>query len=380
MILTNCPLCSSQKIESVYKRDEMFFTDGRTSIDLDVCLCEGCGFVFQSSAYGEAYDAKAASLYDNYRMSDNFDFPRRDKKSIESLEFICANIGLNATSDILEIGSDRDDFLFMLKERFGSNVVGIEPNSQQVAYVPTVKGCFDKDSFSSKFNLIVLKHTLEHIKYPKAFLEDVFASIRDDGYLYIEVPSFDVCKKYYLEDFAAEHVSYFSKASLLGMLRGHEIVAVDDSHFLRVIARKAASMVTSTVVDIDMEATKRFFKEFSSRLTALEEKIIKHANAGGAVVFYGVGLYFRAMFGRLDGRIEKQNCYFYDDGFSDESEGSFGLKKADINSLAEQKVLAVWCSNDFKVQDSMNERFGLLMKEYEPIYFCRTNSTRAEGQ
>jgi hypothetical protein len=35
-------------------------------------------------------------------------------------------------------------------------------------------------------------------------------------------------------------------------------------------------------------------------------------------------------------------------------------------------------SNDYKTQDAMNEHFSLLTREYEPIYFCRTNLTPTE--
>ena len=60
---------------------------------------------------------------------------------------------------------------------------------------------FDSKSFASKFDLVVLKHTLEHIKYPKEFLGDVFNVVADDGFLYIEVPSLDVCMDNFLDDF-----------------------------------------------------------------------------------------------------------------------------------------------------------------------------------
>jgi len=373
--LIACPLCKSQKTVSVYKIENMFFTDGRTSMDLEVGLCEECGFVFQSSAYSDEYDAKVANLYKNYHMSDNFDFPRRDKKSLDSLEFICRNVELNGRSSILEIGSDRGDFLYMLKEKYGANILGIEPNAEQVALVPTVKGYFDKDSFSSKFDLVVLKHTLEHIKYPQVFLRDVFGRVNDGGYIYIEVPSFDVCRKYFLDDFTAEHVSYFSQDVLLGLLKDYEVIALDNSHFLRVIVKKTSGTHACESAGMDISGIKQFFEELGIRLSLIEDKIIVHTKAGGKVVFYGVGLYFRILFGKLEGKVDKSNCYFYDDGFADETERSFGLERVDIAKLDVDKALVVFCSNDYKTQDAMNERFAILTKEYEPILFCRTNLT-----
>ena len=377
--LIACPLCLSQNTESVYYVENMFFTDGRTSMNLEVSLCDECGFVFQSSAYSDEYDKKVASIYSNYRMSDNFSFPRQDKKTLESLEFICSNIQLDGGSNILEIGSDRGDFLYLLKQRVGANVIGMEPSTEQVAMIPTVRGYFDQNSFCSKFDLIVLKHTLEHIKYPQKILQNAIESLNDEGYLYIEVPSLDICMEHYLDDFSLDHVSYFSKHVLLNLLNEYEVVAIDNSHFLRIIVKKMRISSALKHIKVENEKTRIFFKEFEARFVALEDKIIHHTTEGGIAVFYGVGLYFRIIFARLNGSVGRENCYFYDDGYVGEYEDSFGLKKINMQFIANQKVIAIWCSNDYAVQDAMAERFNSVTKEYEPIYFCRTNLTTMDG-
>lgn len=376
--MPKCPLCNSLNAEAVYNRSGLFFTDGKTSMDLEVAMCMDCGFVFQSSAYGDEYDQKVASIYLNYRMSDNFGFPRQDKKTIKSLEFICQNIQLDCNSNILEIGSDRGDFLYLLRQRSGANIIGMEPSKEQTAMVPTLKAYFDKNSFCSKFDLIVIKHTLEHIKYPQKILQDAIESLSDDGCLYIEVPSLDVCMEYYLDDFSLDHVSYFSKQVLLNLLNEYEVVALDNTHFLRIIVKKTKTAIAKCAA-IENKNTRYFFKELGFRFAALEDKIIRHTLDGGVAVFYGVGLYFRIIFAGLKDRVDKGNCYFYDDSYADECENSFGLKKIDIQSIGGQKIIAIWCSNDYTVQDAMAERFNSTIKEYEPIYFCRTNLTIMDG-
>jgi len=377
--LPSCPLCNSKNIEVVYSRDGLFFTDGKTSMNLEAALCAECGFVFQSSAYNDEYDQKVANVYLNYHMSDNFGFPRQDKKTIKSLEFICQNIQLSSDSNILEIGSDRGDFLYLLRQRSGANIIGMEPSTEQVAMIPTVRGYFDQNSFCSKFDLIVLKHTLEHIKYPQKILQNAIESLKDEGYLYIEVPSLDVCMEHYLDDFSLEHVSYFSERVLLNLLNEYEVVAIDNSHFLRVVVKKTTISSVPKRIKVKNEKTRIFFKELEARFVALEDKIISHTMAGGVAVFYGVGLYFRIIFARLNGRVGIENCYFYDDGYVGEYEDLFGLKKINMQSIADQKVIAIWCSNDYMVQDAMAERFSSIAKEYEPLYFCRTNLTTMDG-
>lgn len=372
--MINCPLCAGADTKSVFKKGETFFTDGKTSMKLEVALCGGCGFVFQASAYTDEYQKKIGTVYDNYRMNDNFEFPRRDKKSLESFDFIVSNVKLDRGADILEIGSDRGDFLYMLKEAYAdSNVIGIEPGSNHTAQVPTVKGYFDKDSFSSKFDLIVLKHTFEHIVYPKPFLADVMYSLKDGGYAYIEVPSFDVCKKYFLDDFTLEHVSYFSKDVFLGLFDGYEIVAVDNSHFLRVIVKntKADSVGFEKP---DIAEIVDFFATFSRRYGEVKNFLVNHSKAGGKLVFYGTGLFFRIFFGGIEKDVDNKLCYFVDDGFDSDIEPYFGLRKFDPSEVSDNmSVVVVWCTNDYVAQKVMKNKFDKMTVNYSGISLYSTS-------
>lgn len=374
--MINCPLCAGADTKSVFKKGETFFTDGKTSMELEVALCDGCGFVFQASAYTDEYQKKIATVYDNYRMNDNFEFPRRDKKSLESFEFIVSNVKLSKGADILEIGSDRGDFLYMLKEAYAdSNIIGIEPGSNHTAQVPTVKGYFDKDSFSSKFDLIVLKHTFEHIVYPKPFLADVMHSLKDGGYIYIEVPSFDVCKKYFLDDFTLEHVSYFSKEVFLRLFDGYEIVAIDNSHFLRVIVKNKKAD-SKGFEKPDVAEIVEFFATFSKRYNEVRSLLIDHARQGGKLVFYGVGLFFRIFFGGIEKELDSEMCYFVDDGFDGDVEPYFGLRKFNMSELTNNtKIVAVWCTNDYAAQNAMKNRFDKTTTNYNGISLYSTSVT-----
>lgn len=282
---------------SIGRKESAHFTDGKTSLSLEISLCESCGFVFQSSAYGDEYDAKVVLAYQNYGMSDNFAFPRRDGKSLDSLRFIIENSALDRHSSVLEIGSDTGDFLYILHENTGANVVGMEPVTMQMPRMPTVRGYFNRHSFCSMFDLIILKHTLEHIKNPRQFMAEVWEALSEEGLLYIEVPSLEVSMRYFLEDFSLEHVSYFTCDSVLRLLGSCEVVAVDDSHFLRLLVRRSKGLGAGGGEGMNLEI-KRFFAEFDHRLRGLERRILRHSQQG-IVVFYGVGLYFRALLARL---------------------------------------------------------------------------------
>lgn len=58
-----------------------------------------------------------------------------------------------------------------------------------------------------------------------------------------------------------------------------------------------------------------------------------------------------------------------------ENEGSFGLRRANVQALKEikERVLVVACSNDYRAQDSMISNFEKFGVAHESIRLCRTN-------
>jgi len=72
-------------------------------------------------------------------------------------------------------------------------------------------------------DVIVLRHTLEHIAQPYEFIQLLKQIFPPNALLFIEVPQFDWIKKHrVLFDFTYEHVNYFSRKSLTRMF--HKIV------------------------------------------------------------------------------------------------------------------------------------------------------------
>lgn len=67
-------------------------------------------------------------------------------------------------------------------------------------------------------DVVVLRHTLEHIKSPYKFLKSLNVIFGNDALIFIEVPQFDWIKENkVLFDFTYEHVNYFSTESLCSL-------------------------------------------------------------------------------------------------------------------------------------------------------------------
>lgn len=119
-------------------------------------------------------------------------------------DLISDKIGLD---DLVEVGCGKGTFLEMLTER-GASITGFDPTYEGDS--PHIqKHYFGPDlGFSAKG--LILRHVLEHIPDPYAFLCQLRDANGGGGLIYIEVPCFDwICNGRSWFDIFYEHVNYF---------------------------------------------------------------------------------------------------------------------------------------------------------------------------
>jgi hypothetical protein len=117
---------------------------------------------------------------------------------------------------IIEIGCGKGVFFEkMLKEGF--NCIGFDPTYE--GDNPNII----KEYFSEKYNninadVIIMRHTLEHIPDPFTFIHTIATANNYSGRLFIEVPTFDwIAEKKAFWDIFFEHCNYFTEKSLSAM-------------------------------------------------------------------------------------------------------------------------------------------------------------------
>ncbi|MWV66833.1 methyltransferase domain-containing protein [Helicobacter saguini] len=113
---------------------------------------------------------------------------------------------------ILEIGCGDGYFLEILEQN-SFDIKGMDPSF--VGENPLIsKEYFTKDS-KEKFECVILRHVLEHIKDYYGFLCDIAAANNNQGLVYIEVPNLDFSNNHFgAIDFYYEHVNYFRLENL----------------------------------------------------------------------------------------------------------------------------------------------------------------------
>ncbi len=115
-----------------------------------------------------------------------------------------------ADKSLLEVGCGKGYFLEVLLQA-GYNIKGIDP-AYQGDNPRIIKACFNADS-GLKADALILRHVLEHIENPIAFLHALAEANGGKGQIYIEVPCFDwIMERRAWFDIFYEHVNYFRLA------------------------------------------------------------------------------------------------------------------------------------------------------------------------
>ncbi len=136
---------------------------------------------------------------------------------------------------LIEVGCGKGYFLEYLHQA-GYHITGIDPayegNNPNV-----IKACFET-SLGLSAEGIVLRHVLEHMSNPLAFLSAIAEANGGQGQIYIEAPCFDwICQHRAWFDIFYEHVNYFRLADFHRMFgKVYESGNVFGGQYLYVVA------------------------------------------------------------------------------------------------------------------------------------------------
>lgn len=111
------------------------------------------------------------------------------------------------TKSFIEVGCGKGYFLEYMGKA-GYDVIGLDPTYE--GQNPKVIKKYFEPSLGLQSEGIVLRHVLEHVSDPYAFLTAIAEANGNKGYIYIEVPCLDwICEHRAWFDIFYEHVNYF---------------------------------------------------------------------------------------------------------------------------------------------------------------------------
>lgn len=236
--------------------------------------CTKCGF-------GQTLYPKYQK--ESYHRDDDYIAFSAQFKNIYSRRINLIDKYAKSEGKVLEIGSSTGLMLSLLKEK-GWDVLGIELSPKSAKYannkgITTIQNAFEKTKFNEKFDLVILSHTLEHLKNPEKILSRVNEILAKNGLLLIDLPNFgsysaehQKCKWEHL--LIDEHLWHFTPESMRKILakNGFKVLNISSPSGIWDYGNPFLELVQAL-----FGLKKRFFKDL---ITALPSLVITFMNRG----------------------------------------------------------------------------------------------------
>jgi len=251
---------------------------GKT-VDMGVGYCQECRHissdVVEKPDWEEAEKTIYKELYDSWTPTN---LSPSQKKYNETLFGWLKK--MVPKGKILEIGCYDGSFLNLFKKD-GWNCQGVEPSvgakiAKEKYGLDVIGGFFEPGQFEKNtFDLVVVKHVIEHVSDPLEFSREAAAMVKEGGFLYIEVPnSYVSLYDRYFPEFHVDHLSYFTIPSIENLLQrigGFEIVKLESTWaymkfpFIHILAKKTGKNNIENscyLLDYSIEKSIEKFKEY----------------------------------------------------------------------------------------------------------------------
>lgn len=271
--IRNCPICGNKKFSFLYKQK---YT---SHFNHKIVCCKKCDFIFveniPSKKYYEEY-YRSQSKYEGVREHE----VHEDQSISKLLSFTKKRILKDA--EILDIGCSTGYLLSVLKKVGYKNLLGIEPALKCKKIAKEKYGLkvetSDLNTFNSskKYDLIILSMVLEHLVEVKNSIKKIKKLLKNDGYLYISVPS---TSNFYLNtiepfgEFSTEHINFFTESSLCFLMRGFTNVLMESqNNGLYSIWQNGDAGIRSIKKYVELSNFK--LKKIQEKIDTLSEKVI----------------------------------------------------------------------------------------------------------
>jgi SAM-dependent methyltransferase len=265
--------------------------------DIELRLCRTCGLV-----QNEAFDETAMAYSSDYEDSQAHS-PRFREFAGDLIERLDANYGM-AGKRVVEIGCGKGDFLVLLANQLGMTGLGMDPAYRPgplVADDPT-KVRFTTERFSAGYDmgdvdLVVCRHTLEHLPNPREFVSAIRSAIGDhpDTIVFFEVPdSSRILTERAFWDIYYEHCSYFVEGSITHLFQacGFEVLetwfGMEGQYLMltAVPARRPPSADPSFLADLETHAIE-FRADVARTVSKLRSELDGASADDNTVVLWG---------------------------------------------------------------------------------------------
>ena len=279
-----CPCCNSHKTEEFFRIKNAPVQSVVTvksyeeaisipRMDITLAFCNSCGFIYNSS-FDTSIDYYTKGYEDQQGYSPTF------TKFITEITNRFINKYNVRNKDVVEIGCGKGDFLNLICELGNNRGIGIDPAYVNGRLKPNPNVSFVKEFYSCEHgklpnDVIVCRHTLEHIHNTKTFLDTIKHSIqaKNEVIVLFEVPSIvRILKVQAFWDIFNEHCSYFSPGSLARLFKTSGFEVLDlyqeyEEQYLFIEARVSQNSSQQIhAIEESIEQLREYVNEFAIKI------------------------------------------------------------------------------------------------------------------
>jgi 2-polyprenyl-3-methyl-5-hydroxy-6-metoxy-1,4-benzoquinol methylase len=322
-----CDLCKSNNNSEVYNSTQCSNSFGKINIKLVVC--KNCGFIYQNpqltaSALDEHYQYNSSGNVFRESMQSSLEFEERKDFLIEIIN------DFNIKS-ICDVGGGKGEFLSYLEVDSSVKKILIEPSDAILENnndIIKIQSKIEDLSYDTKFELVMCINSLEHFKSPTIVFDKISASLKDDGFIFIEVPNTLTPYSTIGDFFSYEHMNHFTYESLFYILKKFNfyLIKVSKSKHLNTIKLVARKINHKSILEntLNIFSSYKLNKEYFLNNFNIDEKLSSFS-------IYGAGEHTKYL-------IEKFNILYKVDYFIDSDTKKHGKYFFDKLIISPQEI------------------------------------------
>jgi 2-polyprenyl-3-methyl-5-hydroxy-6-metoxy-1,4-benzoquinol methylase len=201
--------------------------------------------------------------YTRYHRDTTYTVNETLFKNIFTSRFKLLKPFLHSTGTVLDIGCSTGFFLDLFKN-YNWKTYGVEPSesgsvAKSKGHIIFTKN-FEASRITNSFDVILMNHTLEHLRRPHSIFQKIHSLLNPNGILYVDVPNFLSLSSFLLGShwpylLPNEHVFHYTKKALS--------ILGDSEHFSTVASYTRSGIyefasITEELADSLFHLKKRF--------------------------------------------------------------------------------------------------------------------------
>ncbi len=265
---------------------------------IDLGFCPDCGFI-ANTIYDESLQAYSTDYEETQHFSGHFtSFAKKLAQQWIGL------FGIR-NQHVLEIGCGKGEFLQLMCEQGDNRGTGIDPacipdrlSAEARRRITFIREYYGPHHAELKADVILCRHTLEHIPQTLTFLSKVRGTLNEDTLLLFELPDMKrVLRECAFWDIYYEHCSYFTAGSLAKVFRKCELDVVQlerayDEQYLILAARPSRGVPNLLPLEDELQETVAEVEAFESRIASEQNRWrdrVTDLAQQGSVIAWGAG-------------------------------------------------------------------------------------------